>query len=193
LHDIVHAMRLIRFIFLLMMLGPAAVLEARADAWGFAREPDAVLMMRHANAPGTGDPPGFALGDCATQRNLDARGRAQARAVGAALVARGARPDRVLTSEWCRARDTAALLGFGTPEPLPALNSFFGDRPNEPAQMAELRRFLAEEGLGERLLLVTHQVNITALTGLVPRAGEIVVLSRDSYGRLAVTGRIPPP
>jgi phosphohistidine phosphatase SixA len=186
-------MWLLRWICVLGLWAPFAATEARADAWAAARATDAVLMMRHANAPGTGDPDGFALGDCTTQRNLDARGRAQARAVGAALVARGARPDRVLTSEWCRARDTAELLGFGTPEPLPALNSFFGDRPNEPAQTAALRRFLAEDSAGERLILVTHQVNITALTGLVPRSGEIVVLSRDAYGRLAVAGRIPPP
>lgn len=186
-------MWLLRLIFLAGVLGPFAAPAARADAWVAALEADAVLMMRHAIAPGTGDPEGFTLGDCATQRNLDARGRAQARAVGAALAARGARPDRVLTSEWCRARDTAALLGFGPPEPLPALNSFFGDRPNEPAQTAALRRFLAEDSAGQRLMLVTHQVNITALTGLVPRSGEIVVLTRDAYGRLSVAGRIPPP
>lgn len=190
---ILQAMRLIRLFFLVLMLWPAVAVQARADVWAEAREPGAVLMMRHANAPGTGDPPGFDLGDCATQRNLDARGRAQARDVGAMLAARGAVPDRVLTSEWCRARDTAALLGLAAPEAFPALNSFFGDRPNEPMQTTELRRFLAEQDGGQRLLLVTHQVNITALTGLVPRSGEIVVLSRDDYGRLTVAGRIPPP
>ena len=173
----------------LILAAPAA----RADAWAAAREPGAVLMMRHATAPGTGDPAGFRLGDCATQRNLSEAGRAQARRIGAALAAAGIRPDRVLTSEWCRARDTAVLLGLGAPQDWPVLNSFFGERPNEPEQTAALRRFLTEEAAGERLVLVTHQVNITALTGLVPRSGEIVVLSRDDLGRVSVAGRIPPP
>lgn len=190
---ILPVMRLIPLLFLLSMVFPAWVVRANADVWAEARAPGAVLMMRHAIAPGTGDPAEFDLADCATQRNLDARGRAQARAVGAMLASRGAIPDRILTSEWCRTRDTAVLLGLGEPEALPALNSFFGDRPNEPRQTSELRRFLSEEGKGMRLLLVTHQVNITALTGLVPRVGEIIVLSRDTYGRLSVAGRIPPP
>ncbi|MFN3970979.1 MAG: histidine phosphatase family protein [Gemmobacter sp.] len=173
---------------ILCLAAPAA-----ADPWQAARQPGAVLMLRHAIAPGTGDPPGFRLDDCSTQRNLDALGRAQARAIGAELARRGLRPDRVLTSAWCRARDTAALLGFNPPEELEALNSFFGDRPNEPAQTAALRRFLAEEDPEARLVMVTHQVNITALTGLVPRSGEIVVILRDAEGGLEVAGRIAPP
>ncbi|HMO73647.1 MAG TPA: histidine phosphatase family protein, partial [Paracoccaceae bacterium] len=164
----------------LALLAPPAL----ADAWVAAREPGAVLLMRHAHAPGTGDPAGFRLEDCATQRNLNSAGRAQARRIGAAITARGIVPDRVLTSQWCRARETAALLAVGTPKDWPVLNSFFGEMPNEPAQTTALRRFLSEEAAGERLVLVTHQVNVTALTGIVPRAGEIVVLSRDDLGRL---------
>jgi phosphohistidine phosphatase SixA len=175
----------------LILAAPAARADAVIEAWAAAREPGAVLMMRHATAPGTDDPAGFRPGDCATQRNLGEAGRTQARRIGAALAAAGIRPDRVLTSEGCRARETAVLLGLGAPQDWPVLNSFFGERPNEPEQTATLRRFLAEEAAGERLLLVTHQVNITALTGLVPRPGEIVVTRRTGAG-LAATGRLPP-
>lgn len=175
---------------LLLVLTP---LPALAEAWAAAREPGAVLLLRHATAPGTGDPADFRLEDCATQRNLNAAGRTQARRIGAALAAAGAVPDRILTSQWCRTRETAELLGLGPVADWPVLNSFFGEMPNEPAQTLELRRYLAEEAAGERLLLVTHQVNITALTGIVPRSGEIVVMSRDDLGRLSVAGRIPPP
>ncbi|QYK43319.1 MAG: histidine phosphatase family protein [Paracoccaceae bacterium] len=182
-------MRVLRLVLLFLLLAAPVA----ADVWQAARDPGAVLIMRHAIAPGVGDPPEFRLDDCATQRNLDQRGRLQARAIGRMLAVRGLQPDRILTSQWCRARDTAQFLGLGEPEAFPVLNSFFGDFPNEPAQTAALRRFLAEGDLRARLLLVTHQVNITALTGLVPRAGEIVVLSRDGFGRIAVAGRIPPP
>ena len=173
----------------LALLAPPAL----ADAWVAAREPGAVLLMRHAHAPGTGDPAGFRLEDCATQRNLNSAGRAQARRIGAAITARGIVPDRVLTSQWCRARETAALLAVGTPKDWPVLNSFFGEMPNEPAQTTALRRFLSEEAAGEGPVLVPRQGHITALTAIVPPAGEIVVLSRDDLGRLSVAGRIPPP
>jgi phosphohistidine phosphatase SixA len=125
-------------------------------------KPGRVLMLRHANAPGTGDPPGFRLGDCATQRNLDASGRAQARAMGAALrAALGAKAAsaKVYTSQWCRAEETAKLLGLSKPQPLPALNSFFSDPASSEKTLAGLRAFLA--GLpqnGSPVILVTHQV-----------------------------------
>jgi phosphohistidine phosphatase SixA len=180
-------MRLILMLLSLLLATPAA-----ADAWEAARAPGAVLMMRHALAPGTGDPEGFRLDDCATQRNLNAQGRAQAQAVGRMLAQRGAVPDGVLTSRWCRARETAALLGFGAPQDLPALDSFFADRGQGPAQTAALRAYLAATPQ-RRLILVTHQVNITALTGVTPASGEIVVLARGRGGAVEVAGRIPPP
>jgi len=72
-----------------------------------------MLLIRHATAPGTGDPPGFRSGDCVTQHNLSKAGRAQARGIGAMLRAAGARPAQIGTSQWCRCRDTATLLGPG--------------------------------------------------------------------------------
>lgn len=164
---------------------------AGAD-WDAARAPDAVLLMRHAIAPGTGDPATFRLGDCATQRNLSDAGRAQADAVGAALTERGIRPAWIATSQWCRTRETAAELNLGPAEDWPALNSFFQDRAEGPAQTAAVLAGLAARAGQGPVLLVTHQVNITALTGLVPRSGEIVVAVLEG-GALRVTGRLPPP
>ena len=135
-----------------------------------------VAIMRHALAPGTGDPPEFRLDACATQRNLDDRGRAQARAVGAAIRASGVKIDRVLTSQWCRCRETAELLDLGEVEEFPALNSFFEDRSTADAQTRELRAFLAGLRPGETVMLVTHQVNITALTGRGVGSGEVFLL-----------------
>lgn len=128
-------------------------------------QPGRVLMLRHAHAPGTGDPPNFSVDDCATQRNLDASGRAQAAALGRRLAQAGIARARVYSNQWCRCVETARLLELGAVETLPALNSFHG-RPHErESRLAALRAFLA--GLpadGPPLVLVTHQVTINAFT-----------------------------
>ena len=148
-------------------------------------EPGIVAIMRHALAPGFSDPDSFALDDCATQRNLDARGRAQARETGSAIRAAGVRVDRVLASQWCRCRDTARLLGLGPVEDLPALNSFFRDRSRAGAQTAALREFLLGLPRGETVVLVTHYVNIHALTGRGAASGEVLLLEIGRDGRVS--------
>ena len=153
-------------------------LPARADAgWEALARPGTVAIMRHALAPGTGDPPGFRLGDCSTQRNLDARGRAQARATGDAIRAAGIAFDRVLTSQWCRCRETAELLGLGPVEEFPALNSFFDNRSGRQAQTRAVLDFLNGLPPDRRVMLVTHQVNIAALTRRGVASGEVFVLA----------------
>ena len=153
-------------------------------------EPGVVAIMRHALAPGTGDPASFELDDCATQRNLDARGREQAREIGAAVRAAGAVVDRVLTSQWCRCRDTAGLLGLGPVEDLPALNSFFRNPARSDGQTADLRHFLSGLPPEETVVLVTHQVNITALTGRWPASGEVFLLEIGRDGAVSVVDEI---
>ena len=153
-------------------------------------EPGVVAVMRHASAPGFGDPASFALDDCATQRNLDARGRAQARETGAAIRAAGATVDRVLTSQWCRCRDTARLLDLGPVEDLPALNSFFRDRSRSEARTGELRKFLIGLSPGETVVLVTHYVNIQALTGRGVASGEVLLLEVGRDGAVSVVGGV---
>ncbi|MFC3226363.1 histidine phosphatase family protein [Marinibaculum pumilum] len=158
----------------------AAAEDPAEDLWVALAQGRAAVVMRHALAPGTGDPAAFDPADCATQRNLDAAGRAQARAIGDAFRAAGIDQARVHSSVWCRCRETAELLDLGPVEVLPALNSFFRDRGRADEQTAALREFLAaREGDGP-VVLVTHQVNITALTGVYPSSGELIFVTRDS-------------
>ena len=164
----------------------------RADPLVAAGQPGAVLLMRHAIAPGGGDPAGFVLGDCRTQRTLSDQGRAQARAIGDRLRAAGLRFDVILTSEWCRTRETAELLGLGPVTAFPPVNSFFANRQDGPRQTAETLDHVSRLPPEARALIVTHQVNITALTGVTPQSGETVVARRDG-ARLIVEGRLPPP
>jgi phosphohistidine phosphatase SixA len=136
-----------------------------------------VALMRHARAPGTGDPADFRLDDCSSQRNLDQAGRDQARRTGQAFRDRGVEIGRALSSQWCRCLETARLLALGEVQPFAPLNSFFGDRAQEPGQSEAVRALLAQaDAAGPSLIMVTHQVNITALTGVFARSGEIVVL-----------------
>ena len=180
---------MLRWIWLMVALcGPAV---AQDDLLALLRTADAVGVMRHARAPGTGDPANFRPGDCATQRNLDDTGREQARRIGARLREAGVSVP-VFTSEWCRTRETAELLGMGPVWPLPALNSFFGDRASAGAQTAALKDFLNSGTGAAPVVLVTHQVNITALTGQWARSGEIVVVALPFEDEGSVLGRIAP-
>ncbi len=142
------------------------------------REPGAVLLIRHALAPGIGDPDGFRLDDCATQRNLNDEGRQQARAIGGWLRARGIEHARVYSSQWCRCLETAALLDLGPVTELPALNSFFERRQDREPILAALREFLATQPRdGGLLVLVTHQVTISAVSGTFADSGTGVLMA----------------
>jgi broad specificity phosphatase PhoE len=155
-------------------------------------KPGRVLLLRHAQAPGVGDPPGFRLEDCATQRNLDEGGRRQAQALGVRLVDAGVVAARVYSSQWCRCLETARLLQLGPVTGLPALNSFF-ERPQErDATIAALRSFLA--GLppdGPPVVLVTHQFTINALTGAGTPAGSGSIFRLDGTGHPRWLGTLP--
>lgn len=158
-----------------------------ANDWAALEQPGAFAIMRHALAPGVGDPAAFDLEECATQRNLNDVGRAQARAIGAAFRERGVAFDAVLTSQWCRCRETAELLALGPVEDAPAFNSFFRETD---ARGAQTRDALAQiDGRADRVFIVTHQVNISALTGTGTRSGEVLVVRRGAEG-LDVLGRI---
>jgi broad specificity phosphatase PhoE len=167
-----------RFHLLLVVL-PCLLTRASAvdDALARLVEPGHVLLLRHANAPGVGDPAGMKLDDCTTQRNLDDRGRAQAKRLGSRLRAAGLTDVRVFTSQWCRCRETARLLAIGPVEDLPALNSFFEQPETKAARVQALRERLDNLPRdGRPVVFVTHQVTITALTGHFPASGEGLVL-----------------
>ena len=144
-----------------------------------------VLLVRHADAPGTGDPPGFRLGDCATQRNLSEEGRAQARSMGAWLRNNGIDRVRLYSSEWCRCLETAELMDLGPVAPLAGLNSFYQRQQDREPNLVRLKEFLAVQPLSANLLvLVTHQVTISALTGEFVAPGMGVLASLGDSGDL---------
>lgn len=180
---------------LVLVLGiaitPIAQAQEIAELWAALARGGHVALMRHALAPGTGDPAYFDLQDCSTQRNLSEEGREQARRIGQNFRAHGISIIPVYSSQWCRCLETARLFGLGPVKPLPALNSFFRDRSRETEQTAAVHAFIKEHAAGPSMVLVTHQVNITALTGLFPQSGEIIVL-RPKGSKLEVLGRITP-
>ncbi|WP_210115125.1 histidine phosphatase family protein [Roseovarius aestuariivivens] len=162
---------------------------AVAQDWSLLKEPGAVVLMRHALAPGTGDPADFELRDCTTQRNLDDRGRAQAREIGEMMRASGVAFDAVWSSQWCRCLETAKLLDMGKVTEAPSLNSHFAGQGDREAQTKETLARIRDLPEDQIVLLVTHQVNVRALSGSYARSGEIVVTRRTPDG-LEVTGTI---
>nr|WP_242028065.1 histidine phosphatase family protein [Pseudanabaena sp. FACHB-2040] len=169
---------------------------SEAGIWVRLQQAEAsyVVLLRHAIAPGTGDPANFRLGDCTTQRNLSETGRQQAIRIGAAFRSRDIVVSRVLSSQWCRCLETADLLDLAPVEPFAPINSFFQDRAMEAAQTSRLRQFLAENADDPGVIvMVTHQVNITAISDIVPRSGESVVFQVGPGNQLELLGRLSEP
>lgn len=166
------------------------------DLWSLLREDrGVVVLMRHAIAPGGGDPSGFTLGNCSTQRLLSSEGRAQARAIGREFKAKQIPIAGVLASRWCRAQDTARLLNLGTVRRAPALDSVF----TASRQVAERKKRQAQKIIREHsgksgvLVLVSHQANIIDLTGIAPNSGAAVVVKADPQGQIRVIGELAEP
>lgn len=163
-------------------------------AWDALRS-GGIVLFRHALAPGGGDPPGFQLNDCATQRNLSDEGRAQAKRMGDRLKAEGVNVQAVWSSQWCRTLETAQLMALGPPnqvQPKSAFNSLFATPQRQPAQTASAKKLLATHKGPGALVVSTHQVGITGLTGIVPASGEGVVVRMTSSGEVQVVGRVMP-
>ena len=173
----------------LAAISGGSLVGAAEDHWEALRSGNAFVLVRHAIAPGTGDPPGMRIGACETQRNLSAEGRAQAGRIGDLFRANGIQEASVQSSQWCRCLDTADLLGLGSATQQPLLNSFFGEPENGRAQTEALRTWLAARPSDLPLVLVTHQVNITGLTSVVPRSRELVFATLDAGGAVSVIGR----
>jgi phosphohistidine phosphatase SixA len=170
--------------------------QAETEAgWDALKTAGAVVLFRHALAPGGGDPVGFVAGDCRTQRNLSPEGKQQAQRIGESLRQHGVKVGAVWHSEWCRTRDTARLAFPAKSAPKlraePAFNSFFDRSESEPASTAAARQLLLGWHGPGVLVVVTHQVNITALTGVVPQSGEGVVVQPEAT-QLVVKGSVRP-
>lgn len=173
------------FAILLGLSGAAKIARADdvANAWRALRAGGHVALMRHADAPGGfGDPPGFRVEDCATQRNLSAKGRADAEKIGARLKSEGIAFEKILSSPWCRCIDTAKLLKLGPVE----IEATFGNvvvlRDQKDSLTAGARALIAKWSGQGNLLVSTHGANIQALTGISPASGEIVVVRGGSGG-----------
>lgn len=167
-------------VFLGLLLG-ATTASATEAGWALLRQGGHVVLLRHANATAQGDPANVVASDCSTQRPLSERGRQQARKMGALFSARAERTEKVLTSQFCRATETAALAFRGSPtETLSALDPLPEDETAREAQLDEIRQLIAGWQGSGNLVLVTHLVNIQALTGSSAREGEaLIVQSQD--------------
>ena len=173
-------------LFLASLPLPASSLELRDGD---------LVLYRHGLAPGGGDPPGMALGHCSTQRNLSDEGRAQARRMGEALRKRlGAVPiTAVWASPWCRTMETAQLAFHGVQvQAQPAFGSFFAEPGRETEMLQQARALLAGWRGPGVLVVVTHQVTVTGLSGVYPSSGQGVAM-RWRSGHAEVLGRLDPP
>jgi phosphohistidine phosphatase SixA len=188
-----HATRAI----LAVVVVASCCLPARADetvALAALRQGGHVALMRHAEAPGgAGDPPGFKLDDCGTQRNLSAKGRADAVAVGERLRREGIVFGRILSSPWCRCRETGELMAMGQVTIEPAFSNAFVLVDKREALTREARGVIEKWDRNGTLLVVTHGANIAALAGINPGEGEIVVFAPQDKGTLQLIGRLPAP
>jgi broad specificity phosphatase PhoE len=178
-------------VLVVLLLAP---LQAAADEalWSLLRGGGQVLIIRHASTtPGFGDPEGFRLEDCKTQRNLSELGREEARRLGEQMRQHKIPIASVVSSPWCRCLETARLAFGRVDEHWAALSNLFGRSPNADAQVKALRpRIAAFRGQGN-LVLVSHGSTVLALTGVSPQQAEVVVLtpSGDSF---RIAGRLPP-
>jgi broad specificity phosphatase PhoE len=184
-----------RLLPLLLLLAVAAARAAAEDdsLWDLLRAGGQVVLVRHAvTEPGVGDPPGFRLDDCGTQRNLSEVGRREAQRLGEGLRAHAVAVTSVLTSPWCRCRDTARLA-FGREGVVqPALGNLFGRPQEEARQLARLREIVRRPASGN-VFMVTHGSTVLALTGISPGTTEMVVLTPEEGGAFRVAGRLAVP
>jgi broad specificity phosphatase PhoE len=183
-----------------LVITPAAAADESKAAWDALAAGGHIALIRHANAPGPslgqgGDPPGFSINDCRTQRNLDEMGRGQAKTLGEAFRLHGVRVDRIQSSPWCRCLDTANLMAVGKVETSWALVPSTDRNPNAPAALRALKELVANWRGPGTLVLITHGLTIRALIGIVPNQAEIVVLrpTPGSESGPQVVGRIAAP
>ena len=182
------------FAFLLLLTAFVSPAQAddlpEADLWSALARGEAFAILRHALAPGTGDPQDFTLGDCSTQRNLNGEGRRQSEAIGKRFAENGIPEAAVFSSAWCRCRETAELMALGEVRELAPLNSFFRRFERREEQTQAIKAWLADYQGSWPLVLVSHQVNISALTGRSTRSGEIVVARLLPGGQVEVLGSL---
>ena len=178
--------RCLRYLGAFTICAFASIGVAQADLLGDLTDGQHVLMIRHADAPGVGDPAGYKLDQCATQRNLGEYGRKQSVAIGQWLADRKVQSAKVFSSAWCRCIDTATLMNKGPVMIEAALGSFFDDMRQRDTQNRALQSLIAANLKAfpkQPLIYVTHHVNIEAFTGQAIGVGDIVVARVTQEGR----------
>ena len=135
-----------------------------------------IIFIRHAIAPGNGDPANFDISDCSTQRNLSKKGELQALKIGKFFKENDIKFTKVLSSEWCRCKDTAKIA-FGNYEIKDFLNSFYDERfsENKYKQILDFQKFIKNWNYSGNLALVTHYVVISEILDLATSSGEIII------------------
>lgn len=167
---------ILRYVFILLFMTALPVCTQAMSLEEYAALPQgSVLFIRHALAPGTGDPSHFRIDDCKTQRNLSQEGRAQAREIGDDLRKSNIKIAALLSSQWCRCLETAKEMALGPVTPEPGLNSFYQDIVPKEATLAKLREKLAEIDSNNGItIMVTHYVTIAQITGIGVASGQMV-------------------
>ena len=182
--------------FILSVLTALHPAYAQSNISSDLRDGNHVLLMRHADAPGFGDPTGYRIDQCSTQRNLGEQGKKQALAIGQWLKTQGINTANVISSPWCRCLDTAKLLNKGSVKISPALGSFFDDMSLQKQKTQELEKLIRtqlSENPNTPLILVTHHVNIQAFTGKVVNVGDMVLVRVDKNGKYISQQTFPSP
>jgi phosphohistidine phosphatase SixA len=173
-----------------LLLALPSMAWADEPLWTLLKGGRQVVLVRHGlTTPGVGDPPGFRLEDCATQRNLNDEGRRESRRLGEEFRTRGIPVARVLSSPWCRCVETARLA-FGGSETWTPLSNLFGRPENREAQVRQMRARMSEPPQGGNLILVTHGSTIAASTGVNPDTAEMVVVTPLGQEGFTVAGRL---
>jgi|SRR5450631_2783419 phosphohistidine phosphatase SixA len=142
-----------------------------------------VIVVRHADAPGRGEPAGFDLNDCSTQRNLSDKGRSEAHDLGAMFRSRGINITKVLTSRWCRAHETAELMRLGPIENAPVFDNLEFNKQEAKELLDGERKLIASWHGPGVLLIISHRSNIKTLTGIDAEQSAMLVVSWEQ-GRL---------
>jgi phosphohistidine phosphatase SixA len=174
-----------------LVAAPAGAADGSLEAWAALVKGGSVALVRHGNAPPGygGDPPGFKIDDCATQRNMDEKGRAQAKAVGEAFRQHAVPVDKILSSPWCRCLETARLMALGPIEGTMTVAA--SDR--SPDRLIALKQMVSGWRGPGTLVVVTHALTVQGLVGIMPGQAETVVI-RPKPGQepgVEVVGRIP--
>lgn len=182
---------LINFLLIALLSTTPAVMASEAQLVEDMQAGNVVLMIRHALAPGVGDPDEFDVNDCSTQRNLSDEGRAQARSIGDWLRSKGIDNARVYSSQWCRCMETAELMNVGEVKPLTPLNSFFEQRHHQQRYLSDLRTFIKNNtSPGELIIMVTHQVTISGITGKWTDSGHGKLVRPNEKGQIELLGEL---